>query len=394
MVQNEHEQLIAEAEDVERSVTENKVKQLVKEGQSIWQDDISRQMIQNGELQRSIEEIGIRGVTSNPTIFQKAIAAGDVYDEEITNLLKQGMQPAEVFQTVAVKDIQDACDIFRLLYDETGGEDGYVSIEVLPSLARDAEGTLENARVLWSAIDRPNLMVKVPGTDEGVSAIRTLLTEGININVTLLFSLANYERVARAYIEALAKRHENGLHIESLASVASFFVSRVDTLADKLLDEKLASGNGDSELIRSLKGKVAVANAVMAYEKFQELFGSDEFKPLADAGAMVQRPLWASTGTKNPEYSDVLYVDSLIGPHTVNTAPPKTIAAFLDHGTVKRTVDSDYAAAHKVLDDLHKVGLDIDEITKQLEEEGIETFMSSYDELLAGVEGKRSLIEA
>lgn len=394
MTDNEHKHVIAEAEKIEHSAKENKVKQLVKEGQSIWQDDISRQMIQDGELQRSIEEIGIRGVTSNPTIFQKAIAAGDVYDEEIANLLKQGMQPAEVFQTVAVRDIQDACDIFRPLYDETGGEDGYVSIEVLPSLARDAEGTLENARVLWNAIDRPNLMVKVPGTDEGVSAIRTLLTEGININITLLFSLANYERVARAYIEALTKRHENGLPINQLASVASFFVSRVDTLADKLLDEKLASGEGDPELIKSLKGKVAVANAVMAYEKFEELFGSDEFKPLADAGAMVQRPLWASTGTKNPEYSDVLYVDSLIGPHTVNTAPPKTIEAFLDHGTVKRTVDNDYAGAHKVLDDLHKVGLDIDQITRQLEEEGIETFMSSYDALLEGVESKRSLIEA
>jgi transaldolase len=373
-------------------MAENTIKQLVKEGQSVWLDDISRQLIQSGELQHQITDVGIRGVTSNPTIFQKAIAAGDVYDEDITNLLKQGKQPAEVFQTVAVKDIQDACDLFRPLYDETGGEDGYVSIEVLPSLARDAHGTMENARALWTAVDRPNLMVKVPGTEEGVLAIRTLLTEGININITLLFSLANYERVARAYIGALTKRHEDGLPIDKLASVASFFVSRVDTLADKQLDEKLASGEGDAELIRSLKGKVAIANAQLAYEKFEQLFGSDEFKPLVDAGAMVQRPLWASTGTKNPEYSDVLYVDSLIGPHTINTAPPKTIEAFLDHGTVKRTVDTDYAAAHKVLDDLHKVGLDIDQITQQLEDEGIESFMTSYDDLLEGVEGKRSLI--
>ena len=373
-------------------MAENTIKQLAKLGQSIWQDDISRAMIESGELKKRIDDVGIRGVTSNPTIFQKAIAAGDTYDEDIVHLLTQGKNAAEVFQTVAVKDIQDACDLFRPIYDETGGEDGYVSIEVLPSLARDADGTMENARTLWNAVDRPNLMVKVPGTDEGVAAIRQLLTEGININITLLFSLANYERVARAYIEALQKRHENGLPIDKLASVASFFVSRVDTLADKQLDEKIAAGEGDVEVAKSLKGKVAIANARLAYEIFEKLFNSDEFKPLADAGAMVQRPLWASTGTKNPEYSDVLYVDTLIGPHTVNTAPPKTIEAFLDHGTVERTVDTDYAAAHQVMEDLHKVGLDIDEITKQLEEEGIESFMHSYDDLLEGVEGKRALV--
>lgn len=375
-------------------MAENTIKQLVKEGQSVWLDDISRQLIQSGELQHQIDDVGIRGVTSNPTIFQKAIAAGDVYDEEIVNLLKQGKKPAAVFQTVAVKDIQDACDLFRPLYDETGGEDGFVSIEVLPSLARDADGTMDNARTLWTAVDRPNLMVKVPGTAEGVTAIRTLLTEGININITLLFSLNNYEQVARAYIDALTKRHEDGLPIDRLASVASFFVSRVDTLADKQLDAKIAAGEGDAGLLASLKGKVAIANAQLAYEKFEELFGSEAFKTLADAGAKVQRPLWASTGTKNPAYSDVLYVDTLIGPHTINTAPPKTIDAFLDHGTVKRTVDADYAAAHKVLDDLKSVGLEIDEITQQLEDEGIESFMSSYDDLLAGVEGKRSLITA
>jgi transaldolase/glucose-6-phosphate isomerase len=232
-------------------------------------------------------------------------------------------------------------------------------------------------------------MIKVPGTAEGGPAVETLLTEGININITLLFSLANYEAVARAYISALKARHENGLPVEHVASVASFFVSRVDTLADKLIDEKIAAGEGDVELLKSLKGKVAVANAVLAYEKFEELFHSDEFKDLADAGAKVQRPLWASTGTKNPEYSDVLYVDTLIGPHTVNTAPPKTIDAFIDHGTVERTVDKDYAAAHKVLDDLKSCGIDIDAITSQLEDEGIASFMTSYDDLLEVVESKR-----
>jgi transaldolase len=371
---------------------QNTIKALLKEGQSVWQDDISRQMIESGALKKRIDQIGIHGVTSNPTIFQKAIAGGSAYDEDIKALLGGGKSAAEIFQTIAVKDIQDACDLFRPIYDETGGEDGFVSIEVLPSLARDTNGTIDNARTLWNAVDRPNLMVKVPGTDEGVPAIETLLTEGININITLLFSLANYENVARAYIKALQARHESGLPVDKLASVASFFVSRVDTLADKKLDEKLASGDGDAALITSLKGKVAVANAQLAYERFEELFGANEFTTLADAGALVQRPLWASTGTKNKEYSDVLYVETLIGPHTVNTMPIATMEAFLDHGTVKRTVDADYAAAHKVIEDLASVGISIDDITRQLEDEGIEAFIHSYDDLLDGVESKRSAL--
>jgi transaldolase len=370
----------------------NPIKQLLAEGQSVWQDDISRDMISSGSLSHRIEDVGIRGVTSNPTIFQKAISSGDAYDEDIKNLLGQNMDVAEVFQTLAVKDIQDACDVFRPIYDESDGEDGFVSLEVLPSLARDAEGTLTNARTLWKAVDRPNLMVKVPGTDEGVSAIQTLLTEGVNINVTLLFSLDNYKRVAVAYIDALQKRLDDGLPIDRIASVASFFVSRVDTLVDKKLDELAANANGDRSTIESLKGKVAVANAQLAYEIFENLFNSDRFRKLADAGARVQRPLWASTGTKNPAYSDVLYVETLIGPHTVNTMPVATIEAFLDHGTVRRTVDADYAAAHEIVDKLASVGLSILEITHQLEEEGINAFMKSYDDLLEGVRQKRSAV--
>jgi transaldolase len=370
----------------------NPIKQLLAEGQSVWQDDISRDMISSGLLSHRIEDVGIRGVTSNPTIFQKAISSGDAYDEDIKNLLGQNMDVAEVFQTLAVKDIQDACDVFRPIYDESDGEDGFVSLEVLPSLARDAEGTLTNARTLWKAVDRPNLMVKVPGTDEGVSAIQILLTEGININVTLLFSLDNYKRVAVAYIDALQKRLDDGLPIDRIASVASFFVSRVDTLVDKKLDELAANANGDRSTIESLKGKVAVANAQLAYEIFENLFKSDRFRKLADAGARVQRPLWASTGTKNPAYSDVLYVETLIGPHTVNTMPVATIEAFLDHGTVRRTVDADYGAAHEIVDKLASVGLSILEITHQLEEEGINAFMKSYDDLLEGVRQKRSAV--
>lgn len=362
----------------------NNVKQLVNEGQSIWQDDISRELIENGALKAAIEETGIRGVTSNPTIFQKAIAGSDTYDTEIKALLGEGKDAAEVFQTVAVKDIQDTCDLFRPLYDATNGADGFVSLEVLPSLARDTEGTIANAHTLWTAVDRPNLMIKVPGTAEGVPAIKQLLTEGINVNITLLFSLSNYEAVATTYIDALQARADAGEAVDHVASVASFFVSRVDTAADKQLD---AIG---TDAAATLKGKAAIANAVLAYERFEELFGTEQWQALAAKGARVQRPLWASTGVKNPAYPDTLYVDTLIGPETVNTAPPSTITAFLDHGTVARTVDSDYAGAHQVFADLAAIGIDIDAITAKLEEDGIASFMTSYDDLLASVESKKA----
>lgn len=362
----------------------NTIKQLVQEGQSIWQDDISRQLIEDGSLRAAIDETGIRGVTSNPTIFQKAIAGSDTYDEEIKSLLTAGKDAAEVFQTVAVKDIQDACDLFRPIYDESNRGDGYVSMEVLPGLARDTAGTIENARTLWQAINRPNLMIKVPGTVEGVPAVKQLLTEGVNVNITLLFSIQNYIAVAEAYIEALQARVELGEPVDHVASVASFFVSRVDTAADKQLNEI-----GSDEAL-ALRGKAAIANAVLAYEKFEELFSGEAWEALAAKGAMVQRPLWASTGVKNPDYPDTLYVDTLIGPDTVNTAPLATIKAFLDHGTVKRTVDTDYAGAHKVMEDLAGVGVDIDAITAKLENDGISSFMTSYDDLLESVENKKA----
>jgi transaldolase len=365
-------------------MTSNTIKDLLTEGQSVWQDDISRDMLISGALRKRIDEVGIRGVTSNPSIFQKAISAGAAYDDDIVRLLGDDLDVAEVFQTLAVKDIQDACDLFRPIYDDSNGQDGFVSIEVLPGLARDPEGTLTNARQLWTAVDRPNLMVKVPGTAEGAPAIETLLFEGLNINITLLFSIANYERVAVAYISALQRRNDAGLPIDRIASVASFFVSRVDTAADKLLD-----ADGSDEAL-ALKGKVAVANAQLAYERFEALFGNDNFRKLAAAGARVQRPLWASTGTKNAAYSDVLYVDTLIGPDTVNTMPLATMEAFLDHGTVARTVDTDYTGAHQVVHDLAELGISLDEITAQLETDGIDTFVKSYDDLLAGVDAKRS----
>ena len=378
-------------------MADNRIKQLYREqGQSAWQDDISRDMLNQGSIRTAIEEIGIRGLTSNPTIFEKAIAAGTAYDEEIAGLLERDLDAHAIFETVAVRDIQNAADLFRPLYESSEGGDGFVSIEVSPLAARDPAVTADDARRLWSAVDRPNLMVKIPGTVEAVPVIQQMLTEGININITLLFSVAAYERVARAYIAALAARRAAGQPIDRIASVASFFVSRVDTLVDKLLDEKIAATSDATQKgwLESLKGKAAIANAKIAYQSFQRLFSGAEWDSLAAAGADVQRPLWASTSVKNPAFPDTMYVDELIGPHTVNTMPRPTIAAFLDHGTVERTVDKDPSGAYKTMEDLAAAGIDIDAVTAQLEDEGIASFSKSYDSLLAGVASKRSQLAA
>ncbi|MDQ3514847.1 MAG: transaldolase [Chloroflexota bacterium] len=363
-------------------------------GQSVWLDDISRTMLTSGELQRQVDEVGIRGVTSNPTIFEKAIAAGDAYDDAVMALLKAGKSAGDIFEAVEVEDIRDACDVFRPLYDESNGADGYVSIEVSPVFARDGEGTLTEARRLWASVDRPNLMVKIPGTAEGVPAVRQALIDGLNVNVTLLFSIENYERVALAYVDALRARHEAGQPVTKIASVASFFVSRVDTLVDKQLDEKLAAATSQAakDKITALMGKAAVANAKMAYASFQEIFEGPRFAALAKAGAHPQRPLWASTGVKNPAYRDTLYVEELIGPHTVNTMPGKTLEAFADHGKVARTVDQGLDEARSVLVGLEEVGVDLVAVTAQLEDEGIATFSRSFDALLSGVEAKRATL--
>jgi transaldolase len=371
----------------------NRIKELfAREDQSAWQDDISRDMLNRGEIRDSIREIGIRGLTSNPTIFEKAIAGGSAYDEEIAGLLERDLDAAHIFETVSVGDIQDACDLFRPLYDAANGTDGFCSIEVSPAGARDAARTAEETRRLWRAVDRPNVMVKIPGTSEGVPVIRQMLEEGININITLLFSVASYERVARAYIDALKARQAAGQPIDRIASVASFFVSRVDTLVDKLLDEKIAATSDETQKgwLTSLKGKAAIANAKIAYQIFEKLFNGPEWEALAADGAAVQRPLWASTSVKNPAYPDTMYVDELIGPHTVNTMPRPTIAAFLDHGTIARTIDKDVAQAYKTMEDLAAAGIDMDAVTAQLEEEGIASFAKSYDSLLDGVAAKRA----
>jgi transaldolase len=366
-----------------------RIAKLLEQGQSVWQDDISREMIQSGEIQRIIDT-GIRGLTSNPSIFEKAIASGTAYDEDVARLAGEGKDAAAIFEAVAVEDIRNTCDLFLPLYETSGGTDGFVSIEVSPGAARDADRTRREALALRNAVNRPNVMIKIPGTMEGSPIIAEMIAEGININVTLLFSLDAYERVALAYIEGLEKRHTAGKPVSGIASVASFFVSRVDALVDKLLDEKIAETGNES--LAELKGKAAVANAKIAYERFGEIFGSQRFAPLAAAGAAVQRPLWASTSVKNPSYRDVLYVEELVGPHTVNTMPRPTIQAFIDHGEVARTVDADLGGAHAIMAALAAAGIDIAAVTHQLEEEGINAFVKSYDALLGGVESKRAVL--
>ena len=375
----------------------NRISELfLQEGQSAWQDDISRDMLNQGAIARAISETGIRGLTSNPTIFEKAIAAGNAYDESVTALVAQGLADADIFESVAVADIQAACDLFRDLYDSSNGGDGFVSIEVSPLGARDAERTAADARRLWQSVNRPNLMVKIPGTIEGSPVIQQMLDEGININVTLLFSVEAYERVARAYIDALTARHARGEAIDRIASVASFFVSRVDALVDKQLDA-LTDATADEAKkaeLTALKGKAAIANAKLAYKAFQDLFAGSDWETLAAGGAKVQRPLWASTSVKNPTYPDTLYVDELIGPDTVNTMPRPTIVAFLDHGTVARTIDTGVAEAAATMAALAAAGIDFQAVTDQLEDEGIAAFVKSFDSLLSGVASKRAQLAA
>jgi transaldolase len=371
-----------------------RVQELTDRGQSIWQDDIARSMLISGKLAQTIRDIGIRGLTSNPTIFEKAISSGSDYDAQIADLFGQGKSAAEVFERLEVSDLQNACDLFLPLYESTNGRDGFCSIEVFPNAARDANETREQTVRLWNEVNRPNLMVKIPGTVEGVPVIEEMIAAGININITLLFSIESYERVAWAYVQGLELRQAAGLPLSGVASVASFFVSRVDTLVDKMLDEKIASDPANSARYVALKGKIAVANAKLAYEKFGEIFRSERFTTLRSSGAHPQRPLWASTGTKNPDYPDTLYVDTLIGPETVNTMPGKTIEAFLDHGTVARTVDRDLDLAHQHVNELAAAGIDIAAVTSQLEDEGIASFVKSYDTLLAGVEAKKVQLSA
>ena len=361
---------------------ENPLKRLEGFGQSVWIDYIRRDLVRSGELRRFIDEDGISGMTSNPAIFQKAILGSDDYDDDIRAMSEQGRGVREIYESLILRDVQDAADAFRATYERTDGVDGFVSLEVDPHLARDTDATIEEARRLWGALGRPNVLIKVPATLEGLPAISRLISEGINVNVTLLFGLPRYRQVSEAYMEGLEARASRGESMRRVASVTSFFVSRIDTLVDSMLAGLIPKGDGTDEMINRLRGKVAVASAKAAYQIFKEIRASERFNRLAELGARPQRLLWASTSTKNPGYPDVKYIESLIAPETVNTAPIETIDAYRDHGDPSARIEEDLDAAYATLRELAEVGIDIDAVTQRLEDEGIEKFNEPFDKLL------------
>ncbi|HET7376736.1 MAG TPA: bifunctional transaldolase/phosoglucose isomerase [Anaerolineae bacterium] len=363
----------------------NKIQQLAQLGQSIWYDNIQRKMITSGKLKAMTDE-GLLGMTSNPTIFEKAIAGSGDYDDSIRQLIGAGKNTVEIYDALTIEDVGLAADVFRPVFERTKGGDGYVSIEVLPKLAHDTAATLADVRRLWKTLKRPNVMVKIPATKEGMPAIEQALTEGVNINITLMFSMEHYEAVAEAYLSALERRVQAGKKIAGIASVASFFVSRVDTLVDAKLAELANQGKREAT---ALLGRAAVANSQLVYERFQQIFTSDRFKKLQAKGAKVQRVLWASTSTKNPKYPDTIYVNTLIGPDTINTVPPETYEAIKDHATIQRTVDADFASARKVVNNLEALGLHLHEVGEQLSVEGVDKFSKSFDQLLTVIDDKR-----
>ena len=362
-------------------------------GQSVWCDTISRTLLDSGELRRLIAEDGLRGVTSNPSIFEKAIDGGTEYDREIRTMARAGFSAARIYEVLAIQDIQGAADQFRALFETTGGGDGYVSLEVSPHLAYRTRETVEEARRLWKAVARPNVMIKVPATPAGMPAIRQLLGEGINVNVTLMFSMEHYLQVAEAYLQGIETLVASG-RTAPAASVASFFVSRVDTVVDKLLQdlESAAGSAAERKRCRELQGRAAVANARLVYQKFREIFGGSRFLGLKRQGFRVQRPLWASTSTKNPRYRDVLYVETLIGSDTVNTMPLSTLAAFRDHGVVRATLEEDLEAARRTFFQLQELGIDMDAVTLELQEAGVKLFADACDRLTASIRSKQQAV--
>jgi transaldolase len=361
------------------------LQQVLKCGQSIWLDSISRDLINSGELQRLVNEDHLRGLTSNPTIFEQAIAHGNTYDDALRQSLNADSKQTEksLFEAMAVEDIRMAADVLRPVYDGAGGVDGFVSLEVSPHLAHDTNGSIAEARRLWKAVQRPNLMIKIPATPEGIPAIEQLISEGINVNITLMFSLHHYATVARAYIDGLNRLMPSGANGNWPVSVASFFVSRIDTAVDQLLDKI-----GTTEAL-GLRGKIGIASSKLVYQRFREIFHGDQFAALLSKGAHMQRPLWGSTGTKNPAYSDVLYIEQLIGPESVNTVPPKTLAAFRDHGRAQETITQNVAQAEADIAKLRHLSIDLDAITTKLQDDGVDSFAKSYDSLLASLKAKR-----
>jgi transaldolase/glucose-6-phosphate isomerase len=365
----------------------NPLKGLLAYGQSPWMDYVRRDLLTSGQLKKYIDNDGLRGMTSNPSIFEKAITGSNLYTDVLNSPEAKKLDANGVFEKIAIRDIQDACDIFKPVYDESRRRDGYVSLEVSPFLGHDTKATIDEARRLWKAVNRPNVMIKIPGTPEGLPAIRQCLEEGININITLLFAQSAYEQVAEAFLSALEARAAKGQDISHIASVASFFVSRIDTLVDSKIDEKLKSTTdaGQKALLESVRGKVAIANARLTYKKYQELFGGARWKALAAKGAQTQRLLWASTSTKNPKYRDVLYVEELIGADTVDTIPPATFDAFREHGKLRPSLTENVEGAAKTMADLAKAGISMKEVTDKLLVDGVKLFSDAFRTLLDAV---------
>jgi transaldolase/glucose-6-phosphate isomerase len=368
--------------------TRNPLKELLNYGQSMWLDYIRRDLFSSGKLKKLIDDDGLRGMTSNPAIFEKAIADSSLYDDMLKSLASRSdLDTTAKFEQIAIRDIQDAADALRGVYDESNCRDGYVSLEVSPYLARKTQETIDEARRLWKTVKRDNVMIKVPGTAEGLPAIRQLIGEGLNINITLLFAQEVYEKVAEAYVAGLEEVAARGGNLKKIASVASFFISRIDTLIDSQLNEKLKATTdaGQQALLKSLLGKVAIANGKLTYQSYQHIFGGPRWQALAAKGAQTQRVLWASTSTKNPNYRDVIYVEELIGPDTVNTMPPATIDAFRDHGRLRNSLTEDVPGAAKVMQDLARAGISMKEVTDKLTDDGVKLFADAFDKLLAAV---------
>jgi transaldolase len=375
-------------------MSQNPLLRLAELGQSVWYDYIRRDLYRGPELRRLIED-GLRGMTSNPTIFQQAIAKTELYDEDIRRLGEQGLPPAEIFEALSVEDVSRVADAFRLVYETTRADDGYVSIEVGPHLALDTAGSVEEARRLWKRCDRPNVMVKIPGTGPGVPAIRQCIAEGININITLLFSVERYREVMEAYLSALEARVAAGQPVDRLRSVASFFVSRVDTNVDKKLDAIAADAarpERQRQLARELRGKTAIANARLAYRAFEEVFSGERYAKLREKGASRQRPLWASTSTKDPAYPDLYYVEALVAPDSIDTMPRETFEAYKDHGVPRVRIHDDLDRAQDVLDGLAELGVEESQVYEDLEQEGVRKFSDSYDSLLETLAEKEKAV--
>ena len=368
--------------------TRNPLKELLNYGQSMWLDYIRRDLFTTGKLKQLIAEDGLRGMTSNPAIFEKAIGESSLYADLLTSLTSRAeLDTTGRYEQIAIRDIQDAADALRPVYDESAFRDGYVSLEVSPYLARKTQETIDEARRLWKAVQRENVMIKVPGTAEGLPAIRQLIGEGINVNVTLLFAQEVYEKVAEAYVAGLEDLAARGGNLKKMASVASFFISRIDTLIDSLLNDKLKTTTDANQqaLLNSLLGKVAIANGKLTYQSYQRIFSGPRWQALAAKGAQTQRVLWASTSTKNPNYRDVIYVEELIGPDTVNTMPPATVDAFRDHGLLRNALIEDVAGAAKVMENLARAGVSMKEVTDKLTNDGVKLFADAFDKLLAAV---------